>query len=66
VVGCTTGSRGEVPGERKPVIRDGEEEEEDDDIIIINLHLQAVKISDLTRIQSYDPWFRRSPLLTMS
>jgi hypothetical protein len=22
VVGCTTGSRGEVPGERKPVIRD--------------------------------------------
>jgi hypothetical protein len=23
VVGCTTGSRGEVPGERKPVIRDG-------------------------------------------
>jgi hypothetical protein len=22
VVGCTTGSRGEVPGERKPMIRD--------------------------------------------
>jgi hypothetical protein len=22
MVGCTTGSRGEVPGERKPVIRD--------------------------------------------
>jgi hypothetical protein len=23
-VGCTNGSRGEVPGERKPVIRDDE------------------------------------------
>jgi hypothetical protein len=29
VVECTTGSRGEVPGERKPVIRD----DDDDDIL---------------------------------
>jgi hypothetical protein len=26
VVGCTTGSRGEVPGERKPVIRDDDDD----------------------------------------
>jgi hypothetical protein len=34
-VGCTTGSREEVPGERKPVIRDGggggDDENDDDD-----------------------------------
>jgi hypothetical protein len=29
VVGCITGSRGEVPGERKPVIRD---DDDDDDV----------------------------------
>jgi hypothetical protein len=28
VVGCTIGARGEVPGERKPVIRD---DDDDDD-----------------------------------
>jgi hypothetical protein len=30
---CTTGSRGEVPGERKPVIRDdgGDDDDDDDD-----------------------------------
>jgi hypothetical protein len=32
VVGCTTGSRGEVPGERKPAIRD---DQDDNDIMII-------------------------------
>jgi hypothetical protein len=31
VVGCTTGSRGEVPGERKPMIRDGNDDDDDDD-----------------------------------
>jgi hypothetical protein len=38
VVGCTTGSSGEVPGERKPVIReeedgdgDGDDDDDDDD-----------------------------------
>jgi hypothetical protein len=30
MVGCTTGSR-EVPGERKPVIRDDADEEEEED-----------------------------------
>jgi hypothetical protein len=25
VVGCTNGGRGEVPGERRPVIRDGDD-----------------------------------------
>jgi hypothetical protein len=30
-VGCTTGSRGEVPGEREPVIRD---DDDDDDVFI--------------------------------
>jgi hypothetical protein len=31
VVGCTIGSRGEVPGERKPEIKDDDDDEEDDD-----------------------------------
>jgi hypothetical protein len=31
VVGCTIGSRGEVPGERKPVIRDDDDDDDDDD-----------------------------------
>jgi hypothetical protein len=26
-VGCTIGSRGEVPGERRPVIRDGDDDD---------------------------------------
>jgi hypothetical protein len=26
-VGCTTGSRGEVPGEEKPVIRDDDDDD---------------------------------------
>jgi hypothetical protein len=30
VVGCTTGSRGEVPGERKPVIRYDDDDDDDD------------------------------------
>jgi hypothetical protein len=30
VVGCTTGSRGEVPGERKPVIRDDDNDNDND------------------------------------
>jgi hypothetical protein len=30
VVGCTTGSREEVPGERKPVIRDDDDDYYDD------------------------------------
>jgi len=29
-VGCTTGSRGEVPGERKLVIRDDDDDDDDD------------------------------------
>jgi hypothetical protein len=29
-VGCTNGSRGEVPGERKPVIRDDDDDDDDD------------------------------------
>jgi hypothetical protein len=29
-VGCTTGSK-EVPGERKPVVREEEEDDDDDD-----------------------------------
>jgi len=28
--GCTTGSRGEVPGERKPVTRDDDDGDDDD------------------------------------
>jgi hypothetical protein len=40
VVGCTTGPR-EVPGERKPVIRDDDDDDDDDDnknnIISINM-----------------------------
>jgi hypothetical protein len=28
VVGCTTGSIGEVPGERKPVIRDDDDDDQ--------------------------------------
>jgi hypothetical protein len=31
VVGCTIGSRGEVPEERKPVIRDDDDDDDDDD-----------------------------------
>jgi hypothetical protein len=31
VVGCATGSRGEVPGERKPVIGDDDVDDDDDD-----------------------------------
>jgi len=27
VVGCTIGSRGEVPGERRPVIRDDDDDD---------------------------------------
>jgi hypothetical protein len=27
VVGCTTGSRGEVPGDRKPVVRDDDDDD---------------------------------------
>jgi len=30
-VGCTTGSRGEVPGERKPMIDD--DDDDDDDVL---------------------------------
>jgi hypothetical protein len=30
VVGCTTGSREEVPGERKPMIRDDDDDDDDD------------------------------------
>jgi hypothetical protein len=30
VGGCTTGSRGEVPGERKLVIRDDDDDDDDD------------------------------------
>jgi hypothetical protein len=37
VVGCTICSRGEVPGERKPVIRD------DDDVDIYNNKLDLKK-----------------------
>jgi hypothetical protein len=29
VVGCTIGSSGEVPGERKPVIRDDDDDDDD-------------------------------------
>jgi len=37
VVGCATGSRGEVPGEREPVIGDGggDDDDDDDDMTII-------------------------------
>jgi hypothetical protein len=31
VVGFTTGSRGEVPGKRKPVIREQHDDDDDDD-----------------------------------
>jgi hypothetical protein len=31
VVGCTIGSRGEVPGEGKPVIRDDDDDNDEDD-----------------------------------
>jgi hypothetical protein len=34
VVGFTTGSRGEVPGKERPVLR---EQQHDDDIIIIKI-----------------------------
>jgi hypothetical protein len=37
VVGCTIGSRGEVPGESEPVIRD--DDDDDDDFIEITLLL---------------------------
>jgi hypothetical protein len=30
-LGCTTGSRGEVPGEGKPVIKDDDDDDYDDD-----------------------------------
>jgi hypothetical protein len=33
VVGCTIGSRGEAPGERKPVIRD-DDDDDDDDVLL--------------------------------
>jgi hypothetical protein len=29
-VGCTTGSKGEVPGESEPVIRDDDDDDDDD------------------------------------
>jgi hypothetical protein len=31
VVGFTTGSRGEVPGKRKPVLREHDDDDDDDD-----------------------------------
>jgi hypothetical protein len=31
VVGCTIGSRGGIPGERKRVIRDDDDDDDDDD-----------------------------------
>jgi hypothetical protein len=36
MVGCTTGSRGEVPGERKPVIRDDEGNKNKSPVFIFN------------------------------
>jgi len=30
-VGCTTGSKGEIPGERKPVIKGDDDDDDDDD-----------------------------------
>jgi hypothetical protein len=31
VVECTSGSRGEIPGEREPVIRHDDDDDDDDD-----------------------------------
>jgi hypothetical protein len=33
VVGCTTGSRGEVPGERTRVINIDDDDDDDDDVM---------------------------------
>jgi hypothetical protein len=42
VVGCTIGSREEVPGERKPVIRNGNNDDDDDDTFgAINRFIRA-------------------------
>jgi len=37
-VGCTIGSRGEVPGERKPVIRDDDDDVDLHAYMLINSH----------------------------
>jgi hypothetical protein len=43
-VGCTIGSRGEVPGERKPVIRDYDDDD-DDDINKVKVKLSLAQLS---------------------
>jgi hypothetical protein len=48
VVGFTTGSRGEVPGKRKPVIREQQQSNNNNNNNII-LKSQAIQNSDSTR-----------------
>jgi hypothetical protein len=50
VVGCSSGSRGEVPGERKPVIRDDDDDDDDDDDVY--LQLKTLNITGFTRFSS--------------
>jgi hypothetical protein len=44
-VGCTTGSREEAPGERKPVIRDGGDDDDDNNNNNNNNNIVKVKLS---------------------
>jgi hypothetical protein len=51
MVGCTNGSRGDVPGERKPEIRD---DEDDDDIITHTLqhkHDETIRQRMVTKLE---------------
>jgi hypothetical protein len=41
VEGCTTGSRGEVPGEREPVIRDDDDNDDGDDKLLPEVKPQS-------------------------
>jgi hypothetical protein len=49
VVGCTIGSRGEVPGKRKPVIRDGDDDYDN--------RLNAWSVSIIIRIKTFSSVF---------
>jgi len=50
-VGCATGSRGEVPGERKPFIRHGNDDDDDNNNMQQNVGLEtAHRIRKLLRV----------------
>jgi hypothetical protein len=48
VVGCTIGSREEVPGERRPVIKSDEK----DDMIVVMMMMRRIIISEIFTVAS--------------